>query len=108
MRTARTCGLAASNCLLAQTHRDLSVGPKDARALQAGTGQDEETAQFMVVQVPDGVEEVTIETHHRPRGATQTIITRSAPTRRLTPGIPSRSIGPRGRADRTRSSAGDS
>jgi hypothetical protein len=68
MRALGAATLPATHHLLAQAHPRLVSRIQGTRLLQTSPSQDLQPTQAMLVQVFDGVEQITVESHGRPSG----------------------------------------
>ena len=68
----RAALLAALDHLLAKPHLGPIFGADHALAFELCPGQDQQTAEVVLVEVPDRVEEIAVEGHLRPLRAART------------------------------------
>ncbi len=72
MGAGGTALLSALDHLFAKTHLRPVLGADHALAFELGAGEDQETAEVVLVEVSDRVEEVAVERHLRPLRAVRT------------------------------------
>lgn len=65
MRTTIAVGLPAPHMLLAEFHIVPGAGRQCTGAFEVGRSQNQKTPEFVLVEVPDCVDEVPVESHDR-------------------------------------------